>query len=285
MSPTERPAARAARKQTGPAPIFERLPHGPHRLGAEQVVRNQRARMHGAMVEAVATSGYERTSVKQVVALAGVSRRSFYEQFANKQECFLSTYDVIATRGAGRVNAAYRAADGDAARAPAGRLRRARQAIRSNWKSASLVIARGAEGRRAAGLLRLRRALGDVRADARQLLRARAPMRGPLPVPVIRGIAGGLHAAMSRCLREESPQTAPQLAEEMFRWTLLFQTPAARAAGGAALGARAQRAGAGAQGAVAEQLRDAGGDRARRASAAPAASRRCAWSSSRTIAS
>ena len=86
------------------APIYQRLPHGPHRLGAENVVRNQRHRMHGAMIEAVAENGYERTSVKQVVGLAGVSRRSFYEQFANKQECFLATYDLIARRGAGRVN-------------------------------------------------------------------------------------------------------------------------------------------------------------------------------------
>jgi hypothetical protein len=33
---------------------------------------------------------------------------------------------------------------------------------------------------------------------------------------------------MSRCLREGSPDTAPQVAEEMLRWTLLFSTPAAR---------------------------------------------------------
>jgi AcrR family transcriptional regulator len=37
-----------------------------------------------------------------------------------------------------------------------------------------------------------------------------------------------LHAAMSMCLREGSAQTAPGLADEMFRWTLLFQTPAAK---------------------------------------------------------
>jgi AcrR family transcriptional regulator len=45
------------------------------------------------MVEAVAERGYERTSVKQVIGLAGVSRRSFYEQFANKEECFLAVLD------------------------------------------------------------------------------------------------------------------------------------------------------------------------------------------------
>jgi AcrR family transcriptional regulator len=91
-----------------PAPLYQRLPHGPHRLGHNEVVRNQRMRMHGAMVEAVARNGYEHTSVKQIVGLAGVSRRSFYEQFANRQQCFLATYDLIATRGVVRVSAAYR---------------------------------------------------------------------------------------------------------------------------------------------------------------------------------
>ena len=76
MSRTERPHADSARPgETPAAPLYQRLPHGPHRLGAEQVARNQRTRMHGAMIEAVAASGYERTSVKQVVGLAGVSRR------------------------------------------------------------------------------------------------------------------------------------------------------------------------------------------------------------------
>src|ERR1039457_2520815 len=78
------------------APLYERLPHGPHRLDHREVVRHQRRRIHGAMVEAVAASGYERTSVKQVVELAGVSRRSFYEQFANNQEGFLGAVGLSA---------------------------------------------------------------------------------------------------------------------------------------------------------------------------------------------
>jgi AcrR family transcriptional regulator len=45
---------------------------------------------------------------------------------------------------------------------------------------------------------------------------------------VIRGIAGGLHAALSNCLREGTADAAPAATEEMFRWTLLFQTPAAK---------------------------------------------------------
>jgi TetR/AcrR family transcriptional regulator len=208
------------------APIYQRLPHGPHRLGADEVVRNQRRRMHGAMIEAVAENGYERTSVKQVVSLAGVSRRSFYEQFANKQECFLATYDVIATRGAGRVSAAYRAADGDVHERLQAAFDELGQAISENWKSASLVMLEAPKVG-APALLRLRRASATFEQMLGSCLE-QTTETGPLPGPVIRGIAGGLHAAMSRCLREESAQTAPQLADEMFHWTLLFQTPAAK---------------------------------------------------------
>jgi AcrR family transcriptional regulator len=88
-------------------PLYERLPSGPHRLEREQVARHQRIRLHGAMVEAVAANGYEGTSVKQVIALAGVSRRSFYEQFANKQDCLLATFDLLAGKTMRRAADAY----------------------------------------------------------------------------------------------------------------------------------------------------------------------------------
>jgi len=226
MSRTQSKGASAGSSKAAVAPLYQRLPHGPHRLGTEEVIRNQRTRMHGAMIEAVAANGYEGTSVKQVVSLAGVSRRSFYEQFANKQECFLATYDVIAKRGAGRVAAAYRAADGDVEtrlHAAFGELGRA---MSTNWNSANLVILEAPKAG-APALLRLRRAS----ATFEQMLAAtfeHTSAATPLPGPVIRGIAGGLHAAMSSCLREGSAEAAPSLANEMFRWTLLFQTPAAK---------------------------------------------------------
>jgi AcrR family transcriptional regulator len=64
----------------------------------EQVVQNQRARLCGAMIEAVAGSGWAATTVAGVLELAGVSRRSFYEQFSNKEECLMATYDTVVTR-------------------------------------------------------------------------------------------------------------------------------------------------------------------------------------------
>jgi AcrR family transcriptional regulator len=64
-------------------------------MSRDDVARNQRARMYGGMIEAVADCGYARTTVAHVIGLAGVSRRAFYEQFANKEACFLATYDIV----------------------------------------------------------------------------------------------------------------------------------------------------------------------------------------------
>jgi AcrR family transcriptional regulator len=67
-------------------------------MAREEVARNQRARLYGAMIEAVHERGYPHTTVAHVIALAGVSRRAFYEQFANKEACFLATYDIVVAR-------------------------------------------------------------------------------------------------------------------------------------------------------------------------------------------
>jgi AcrR family transcriptional regulator len=67
-------------------------------MARDEVARNQRARLYGAMIEAVHERGYPHTTVAHVIALAGVSRRAFYEQFANKEACFLATYDIVVAR-------------------------------------------------------------------------------------------------------------------------------------------------------------------------------------------
>jgi AcrR family transcriptional regulator len=206
------------------APIYKRLPHGPHRLARNEVIQNQRARIHGAMIESVVQYGYKKTSVKRVVALAGVSRRSFYELFANKEQCFLTSLDLIAARAVKRTNEAYRAADGDLEY----RLRAAfeqfiQEVAGDDSKGASLVIVE-APAVGAAGMLHLCRATG---AFERMLLssfeHAREEGRvGALPLPIVRGIVGGLHEVISVHLRTDRAKEIPALTEEMLRWTLLF---------------------------------------------------------------
>ena len=52
----------------------------------------QRERMLDAMARAVGARGYVNVTVAAVVALAGVSRTTFYEHFDDKEQCFLETY-------------------------------------------------------------------------------------------------------------------------------------------------------------------------------------------------
>src|SRR5580693_10182605 len=87
--------------------MYRRLPHGPHGMGRDAVARHQRARLFGAMIEAVHRQGYKATTVAHVIALAGVSRRAFYEQFANKEDCFLATYDIAVARAKKRMLQAW----------------------------------------------------------------------------------------------------------------------------------------------------------------------------------
>src|SRR3954462_14268125 len=69
------------------------LPRGPHRLAREEVVASQRGRMLDALAESVAAKGYAGTTVGDVVAGAGVSRKTFYEHFSDKEDCFLAAFD------------------------------------------------------------------------------------------------------------------------------------------------------------------------------------------------
>jgi AcrR family transcriptional regulator len=74
---------------------LRRLPPGRHGLSREFVTRNQRERLIAGAIAAVAEQGYRDTSVTQIAAAAGVSRRTFYGYFKTKEECFAATYDLF----------------------------------------------------------------------------------------------------------------------------------------------------------------------------------------------
>src|SRR4051794_39615006 len=76
-------------RQAAPRP----LPRGPHNLTRDDVLASQRDRMTDAMASAVAEKGYAAVTVGDVVAGAGVSRKTFYEHFRDKEECFLAAFD------------------------------------------------------------------------------------------------------------------------------------------------------------------------------------------------
>lgn len=70
------------------------LPRGRHSLTREQVLASQRGRMLAAIAQATAEKGFARVTVADVISLAGVSRETFYEQFSDKEDCFLQGLDA-----------------------------------------------------------------------------------------------------------------------------------------------------------------------------------------------
>jgi|SRR5580704_2649182 AcrR family transcriptional regulator len=69
----------------------------------------QRARIIAAMGELVRERGSSGVSVAQVVARSGVSRRTFYELFEDREDCFLAAFDRAVSRAAETAVPAYRA--------------------------------------------------------------------------------------------------------------------------------------------------------------------------------
>ena len=93
-------AGKSKKEKTGsepePTASSSRLPAGRHGLPREFIAQNQRERIITAMVDNVAERGYNATTVAHVTKSASVSRRTFYEHFADKEACFLAAYEMVA---------------------------------------------------------------------------------------------------------------------------------------------------------------------------------------------
>jgi len=205
--------------------MYRRLPHGPHGMGRDAVARHQRARLFGAMIEAVHRQGYKATTVAHVIALAGVSRRAFYEQFANKEDCFLGTYDIAVAR------AKRRMVDGWMnERGWANRVHRSCQAFvedaSRNVKSSRLVLIEGLGlgARSRERLMRSAVAFERVLADG---FRA-APDGVQLPPLGPKAIVGGGRHLMFNRLRTDRVAELPTLTDELLDWASAYRSPAAR---------------------------------------------------------
>ena len=93
-------------EQSGGRPSREemaKLPSGRHHLSRNYVVGNQLGRILQAVIQVVGEKGYAGLTVDTIIAASGVSRRTFYQLFKNKDEAFIAAYDLVASRVAGAV--------------------------------------------------------------------------------------------------------------------------------------------------------------------------------------
>lgn len=68
------------------------LPRGPHGLDREVVMASQRGRLLSAFVEVAGEKGYHATTIQDIVGRAGTAKRTFYEYFRDKDECFAQAF-------------------------------------------------------------------------------------------------------------------------------------------------------------------------------------------------
>jgi AcrR family transcriptional regulator len=90
--------------------IPRRLPRGTHGLDPSLVAASQRTRLLEAVGRAVAHKGYAAATIEDIVRDAGVSKKTFYEHFTDKLDCFLAAYEAASDQLLAHVRAAQDAA-------------------------------------------------------------------------------------------------------------------------------------------------------------------------------
>ena len=205
-----------------PTPVFfeelKRLPPGRHSIAVEEVARQQRIRLMGAMLEAVGEQGYIATSVADVLARAGISRRTFYEHFSDKEDCYLQAYDHVAS--------ILTAAVGEALQGH----RRWQEAMRAGLELFLRTVAQNPRVSRAmmvevlavgpAGIQRRDASLTPFQ-QFFEMARELAPAEASIPETVSETLVGGILETISARVMRDDAEQVPELLEQLLFWGLV----------------------------------------------------------------
>jgi AcrR family transcriptional regulator len=199
-----------------PESIASRLPSGRHSLTRELVLASQRGRLLDAMAQAVAVHGYASTTVAQVVERAGVSRKTFYEHFADKEECFIALYDTGIAYVLGRILDALDGYDDPKERVGIG-LRAFLQVLSEEPAFCRAMVAE-AQAAGAVAVARRRvvlRIFAERYLELNRLAREADPRVAPLSDDVALGLVGAILELVSLRVEEGRTDALPELAEEL----------------------------------------------------------------------
>ena len=192
--------------------IPRRLPRGTHGLDRSLVAASQRTRLLEAVGRTVAHKGYAAATIEDIVRDAGVSKKTFYEHFSDKLDCFLAAYEAASDELLEHMRAAQEEAGDAAAHRPrAGPdgdppgewLARTRAGIHAylRWLAAEPALARvflieiAAAGPEA---LELRERMRDRYADRMRELQT----AGDVPDEIFHAVVAGADDLVVRRLRE-----------------------------------------------------------------------------------
>jgi AcrR family transcriptional regulator len=173
-------------------------PSEAHAVGAraDSEIR-QRQRLMAAMIDVVGRQGSRATTVKDVVGAAGMSRKTFYRHFANKQDCLLQTADLVIDVSIAEVEKAYLGVERWPDRVGAA-LRALFALANDNPGSVRLSLVEvGAAG--PAGLQRRERWFGEFERFIVEAIKL-APQPGEPSKLVVEAVVGGVAGVLTRRL-------------------------------------------------------------------------------------
>jgi AcrR family transcriptional regulator len=178
------------------------------------------------MLEAVGTEGFERTSVRTVLGRTGVYRQAFYDNFADKDDCYLQAYDAGVQRVEGLILAAT-AAEADWT----GQLRAGLDALLDFLDAEpdagrALIVEVHAAG--PAALAKRAAALARVSAFLDRAREVTAELTSP-PAIAGEGIAAGIHSVIHSRLAAGGSNGFRQLLPEFMYFAVLPYFGAERA--------------------------------------------------------
>jgi AcrR family transcriptional regulator len=176
------------------------------------VAESQRTRLLEAVGQAVAEKGYAGATIDDIVRGAGVSKKTFYDHFSDKLDCFLAAYEAASDELLTRLR--------DAQSGPEGWLERTRAGIAAylRWLAAEPALARvflievGAAGPVAA---ERRERLRDRYADRLRELQDDARLENPalprLPDEIFHALVAAVDEVVVRRIRESGGADLPKL--------------------------------------------------------------------------
>jgi AcrR family transcriptional regulator len=194
----------------------EQLPPGRHGLPRRYVARTQRTRILAAMVNVVGEQGFHATRVTDVIARAGVSRKTFYEHFSDKEECFLAAFD-------GALAELMRITS-DAFEGPDDWTDRVREGVVAFL---TLLAEQPAAARMcivevlAAGPKALARREAAIRGFTHFIDAGRAGAPRGLPAVTAVGVIGGINEVLYAEIRRGTVRDLPRLAPDLVYWIVL----------------------------------------------------------------
>jgi AcrR family transcriptional regulator len=189
---------------------------------AEEVERSQRERLYGAMVVSVAERGFEQTSVANLVALSGVSRRTFYGFFADKQACFVATIETLLEAGIGL--ASRRFEQGSSWEERAEHAVAAILELCAAQPAAARICFVEVYAAGPAAMAPLEAALEQVAELAIRMLEQNPERRG-IPAELVRALVGGLHRVAYRHLSAGEEAKLAELGPAIVEWVLSYEPP------------------------------------------------------------